>query len=167
LLNVVKWRKYSPVKFANFVYICITRRKNNHFRLKNGYFSRALNANIYKICELHSSIFSSFYNNSRPNFAILLILDALSSYGNGFVLLVWIKISFIAGIIRSILWHAQLHVVIQPRFIPTQNGRAVWTQNWHNPYFDDVLCTRFTSWPDFSISRENIPHFQTEYINQR
>jgi hypothetical protein len=24
-----------------FVYICITRGENNHFRLKNGYFSRA------------------------------------------------------------------------------------------------------------------------------
>jgi hypothetical protein len=30
LLNIVKWRKYSPVKFANFVYICITHGKNNH-----------------------------------------------------------------------------------------------------------------------------------------
>jgi hypothetical protein len=37
----VKGRKYSPVKFANFAYIFITRGKNNHFRLKNGYFSRA------------------------------------------------------------------------------------------------------------------------------
>jgi hypothetical protein len=27
LLNVVKWRKYSPVKFENFVFICITRGK--------------------------------------------------------------------------------------------------------------------------------------------
>jgi hypothetical protein len=44
-------------------------------------------------------IFSSFYNISQPNFAILLIiLDALSSYGNGFVLLVEIKISSKAGI---------------------------------------------------------------------
>jgi hypothetical protein len=62
------------VKFANFVGICITRGKNNHFRLKNGYFFPARNANIYKICELHSAIFSSFYSNSQPNFAILLIL---------------------------------------------------------------------------------------------
>jgi hypothetical protein len=34
----------------------------------------ARNTNIYKICELHRAIFSSFYNNSQPNFAILLIL---------------------------------------------------------------------------------------------
>ena len=34
-------RIYSPVKFANFVYIYITRGKNNHLRLKNGYFSLA------------------------------------------------------------------------------------------------------------------------------
>ena len=74
---------YSPVKFANFVYICInlvprvficiTRSENNHFRSKNGYFP-ARNANIYKICELHRAIFFSFYNISQPNFAILLIL---------------------------------------------------------------------------------------------
>jgi hypothetical protein len=34
----------------------------------------ARNANIYKICELHSAIFSSFYNNLQENFAISLIL---------------------------------------------------------------------------------------------
>jgi hypothetical protein len=28
---VVEWGKYSPVKFANFVYICIMRGKNKHF----------------------------------------------------------------------------------------------------------------------------------------
>jgi hypothetical protein len=28
-VDIVKWRKYSPVKFANFVYICITHGKNN------------------------------------------------------------------------------------------------------------------------------------------
>ena len=27
--NVVKYGKYSPAKFANFVYICITRRKSS------------------------------------------------------------------------------------------------------------------------------------------
>jgi hypothetical protein len=32
------------------------------------------NTNIYKICELQKAIFSSFYNISQPNFAILLIL---------------------------------------------------------------------------------------------
>jgi hypothetical protein len=45
----------------------------------------ARNANIYKICELHRAIFSSFYNISQPNVAILrLILRYLSSYGDGF-----------------------------------------------------------------------------------
>jgi hypothetical protein len=32
------------------------------------------NTNIYKICELQKATFSSFYNISQPNFAILLIL---------------------------------------------------------------------------------------------
>jgi hypothetical protein len=71
------------VKFANFVYNCITHSKNNHFGSKMVMFP-VRNANIYKICELHRAIFSSFYNNSQPNFAILLILRCLSSYGNGF-----------------------------------------------------------------------------------
>jgi hypothetical protein len=34
----------------------------------------ARNTNLYKICELHMAMFSSFYNISQPNFAILLIL---------------------------------------------------------------------------------------------
>jgi hypothetical protein len=64
--------------------MCITRGKNNRFRLKNG-FSRALYKYILKICELHRAIFSSFYNNSQPNFAILLILRrSFQLYGNGF-----------------------------------------------------------------------------------
>ena len=82
MLNVVKWRKYSPMKFANFVYICITSCKNNHFQ--KWLIFPARNWNIYKIYKLHRAILSSFYNNSQPNIAILLILDALSSYGNGF-----------------------------------------------------------------------------------
>ena len=32
------------------------------------------NTNIYKICELRRAIFSTFYNISQPNFAVLLIL---------------------------------------------------------------------------------------------
>jgi hypothetical protein len=72
---VVKWGEYSPVKFANFVYICITRGENNHFWAESGYFYRAY-TNIYKICELHRAIFSSLYNISQPNFAVLLILKA-------------------------------------------------------------------------------------------
>jgi hypothetical protein len=36
---IVKWRKYSPAcEVRQFCDICITRGKNNHFRLKNGYF---------------------------------------------------------------------------------------------------------------------------------
>jgi hypothetical protein len=65
--------------FANFVYICITRGKNNHFRLKMVIFY-ARNTNIYKICKLHRAIFSSFYNNSQPNFAILLVLRSRSKF---------------------------------------------------------------------------------------
>jgi hypothetical protein len=38
------------------------------------FFPRVYNANIYKICELHRAIFSSFYNNSQRNVAMLLIL---------------------------------------------------------------------------------------------
>ena len=34
----------------------------------------ARNANVYKICKLRTAIFSSFYNISRLNFVILLIL---------------------------------------------------------------------------------------------
>jgi hypothetical protein len=45
----------------------------------------ARNANIYKICKLHRTIFSSFYNNSQTNVAILLILRcSFQQYGNGF-----------------------------------------------------------------------------------
>jgi hypothetical protein len=64
---------YICINLVPRVFICITRSENNHFRSKNGYFP-ARNANIYKICELHRAIFSSFYNISQPNFAILLIL---------------------------------------------------------------------------------------------
>ncbi len=34
----------------------------------------ARNTKVYKICEICRAIFSSFYNISRPNYAILLIL---------------------------------------------------------------------------------------------
>jgi hypothetical protein len=37
---VVKCGKYSPVKFANFVYICITHKKNKHFCAESGSFYR-------------------------------------------------------------------------------------------------------------------------------
>ena len=74
-----KYEKYlrSLAKFANFVYICITRGKSYHFC---GNFSSkmvtfsARKTNIYKIWKLRKAIFSVFYNISPPNFAILLIL---------------------------------------------------------------------------------------------
>jgi hypothetical protein len=34
----------------------------------------ARNTKVSKICELYKAIFSAFYNISKPNFAILLIL---------------------------------------------------------------------------------------------
>ena len=65
---------YSPAKFANFVYICITRGKSYHFELK---LPRKWLLNIYKICKLRSGpcdhIFRILHNISPPNFAILLI----------------------------------------------------------------------------------------------
>jgi hypothetical protein len=55
--------------------ICITRGKNNHFWAESGSVFIARNTNIYKICELHRAIFSSFYNISQLNSdAVLLIL---------------------------------------------------------------------------------------------
>ena len=36
------------------------------------YHFSARNTNIYKICQLRKAIFSTFYNISQPNFAILL-----------------------------------------------------------------------------------------------
>jgi hypothetical protein len=62
LRMVVKWRQYSPVKFANFVYICITRKITIYFLAESMVIFTARNTNIYKICELHRAIFSSFYN---------------------------------------------------------------------------------------------------------
>ena len=38
----------------------------------------ARQTNIYKICQLQRAIFSSFYNISQPNFAILLIVTFLA-----------------------------------------------------------------------------------------
>ncbi len=35
----------------------------------------AYNTKVYKICEIYWAIFSSFYNISRPNLTILLILS--------------------------------------------------------------------------------------------
>ena len=38
VVNCLKWGKYSPVKFTNFLYICITHGINNHFWAETGYF---------------------------------------------------------------------------------------------------------------------------------
>ena len=56
-----KYGKYSPTKFASFVYVCITRGES--FCQKNGNFFRTYN-----------TIFSVFHNISSPNLAFLLIL---------------------------------------------------------------------------------------------
>jgi hypothetical protein len=42
------------------------------------------NTKSYKICKFRRAIFSSFYNISQSNFAILLILTCSSSCGDGF-----------------------------------------------------------------------------------
>ena len=75
---------YSPVKFANFVYICITHGKITTFGSKMVIFPRVMQ--IQYIQNLRTSpgyIFSLFYNNSQPNFAFLLILRC-SFQPNGF-----------------------------------------------------------------------------------
>ena len=66
-----------PVKIANFVYFCITHGKLIPTSRKPYQFS-VRNTKVYKIRELCRAIFSSFYNISRPNFAILLILGCSS-----------------------------------------------------------------------------------------
>ena len=73
LRNVVKCGKCKPVKIANFVYFCITHGKLIPTSRKRYQFSLR-NTKVYKIRKLCTAIFSSFYNISRPNFAILLIL---------------------------------------------------------------------------------------------
>ena len=55
--------KYSPAKFANFVYIC-----------PEVVICPACNTIIYKICEFGRAIFPTFYNMSQPYFAVLLML---------------------------------------------------------------------------------------------
>ncbi len=49
-------------------------KKNEHFEPKVVQIS-AYNTKVYKFCEICWAIFSSFYNISRPNFAVLLILS--------------------------------------------------------------------------------------------
>jgi hypothetical protein len=57
---------------SQILYIFALRAGTTIFQPKVVIFT-ARNTNIYKICELHRAIFSSFYNISQPNFAVLLI----------------------------------------------------------------------------------------------
>ena len=68
-------KKYSPVKFANFVYFCITNGKalslcGNLVTLFPAY------AKVYKILKLYITIFWTFYNILQPNFTISLNLGS-------------------------------------------------------------------------------------------
>jgi hypothetical protein len=79
LVGIGSWRPFghiaAPAKFANFVYICITRGKNNHFPLKNGYFSRAYKCKyIQNLRTSQGYIFLILQQFPEPNFSILLIL---------------------------------------------------------------------------------------------
>ena len=69
--------KCKPVKIANFVYFCITHEKLIPTSRKRYQFS-VRNTKVYKNRKICKAIFSSFYNISRPNFAILLILGCSS-----------------------------------------------------------------------------------------
>ena len=62
----------SPAKFANFV-LYYPRENPPQLERKWCIFSCVIQIN-YKIWKFCRVIFSSFYNVSRPNFAILLIL---------------------------------------------------------------------------------------------
>jgi hypothetical protein len=65
-------------------YICITRCKNNHFRLKNCYF-HARNTNIYKICELITGLYFPHFTTIRNQILqFYSFYYVLSSYGNVF-----------------------------------------------------------------------------------
>ena len=48
--------------FANFVYFCTTRGKKSNFHEKV-VETLARKTNIYKICKLHGTRFSAFYNS--------------------------------------------------------------------------------------------------------
>jgi hypothetical protein len=73
LVNVVKWRKYTALWSSQILYIFVLRVVKIVTFCSKMVILSVCNANIYKICEFHRAIFSSFYNNSQPNFAILLI----------------------------------------------------------------------------------------------
>ena len=83
----MKYGKYSRAKFANFVYICITRGKVTiRVRVRVFVASSAQkcmltfsvhNTNIYKILKTSQRyIFRILRHFAIPNFAILLILSS-------------------------------------------------------------------------------------------
>ncbi len=50
------------MKFANFVYFCITREKRYPHYRKVATLFRARNTKTYKICKLHMTVFSTIYD---------------------------------------------------------------------------------------------------------
>ena len=69
------------MKIANFVYFCITHGKLIPTSRKRYQFSVG-NTKVYKIHKLCRAMFSSFYNISQPNFAILPILRCSSKFSH-------------------------------------------------------------------------------------
>ena len=73
-----KMQKIQPVKFANFVYFCITRGKLIPLSRKRYQFSPR-NTKVYKICKLCSSTkFRMLFNAVVMNFTISKFLKILS-----------------------------------------------------------------------------------------
>ena len=62
--TVVKCEKSSPAKFANFVYIRITRKSFNNLSVKSWFFP-ARSTKIYKICKHLSPRSHSFIYDSQ------------------------------------------------------------------------------------------------------
>ena len=66
----MQYGKYSPVKFANFVYfLYVQTRKPMTFEMNVVGFPKTY-ANICKICKLRRAIFPVFYKISPPNCAV-------------------------------------------------------------------------------------------------
>ena len=66
--NVVKYRIYSPVKFASLIYMFVLSTGNVTFSLQKIVTFSARNTNIKKIWKFCMAIFSVPYHNSPPNF---------------------------------------------------------------------------------------------------
>jgi hypothetical protein len=64
------WRQHLMTNYG----LRQNHRKNQEVGLGCTLFCDSILDYIYKICELHRAIFSSLYNISQPNFALLLIL---------------------------------------------------------------------------------------------